>query len=185
MELKELIKNIGRALIKRKIEYMIIGGQAVLIYGEPRLTRDIDITLGLNIDGYKQIEEVIKELNLKILSENPVDFLEKTMVLPAMDEESGMRVDFIFSFSDYEKQALKRVNKINFDGIEICYASVEDLIIHKIISGRERDLEDAKIIVVKNKKIDEDYILKWLYEFEKVLNEKLVERFNKIKDAAR
>jgi len=25
---------------------MVIGGQAVLLYGEPRLTKDIDITLG-------------------------------------------------------------------------------------------------------------------------------------------
>jgi len=29
---------------------MIIGGQVVLLYGEPRLTRDIDITPGVNID---------------------------------------------------------------------------------------------------------------------------------------
>ncbi|GAH87084.1 unnamed protein product, partial [marine sediment metagenome] len=29
---------------------MIIGGQAVLLYGEPRLTRDIDVTLGDDID---------------------------------------------------------------------------------------------------------------------------------------
>jgi hypothetical protein len=29
---------------------MVIGGQAVLIYGEPRLTRDIDITLGASLE---------------------------------------------------------------------------------------------------------------------------------------
>lgn len=28
---------------------MIIGGQAVMVYGEPRLTKDIDITLGVDI----------------------------------------------------------------------------------------------------------------------------------------
>jgi len=44
---KELITKIGDALNSKSIPYMIIGGQAVLIYGEPRLTRDIDITLGI------------------------------------------------------------------------------------------------------------------------------------------
>ncbi|MEO0104475.1 MAG: nucleotidyltransferase [candidate division WOR-3 bacterium] len=150
MELKELIKNVGRELEKRGIDYMIIGGQAVLLYGEPRLTRDID--------RYKDIVEIVKELNLKIISENYLDFLKKTMVLPVIDEETGIRLDFIFSFSEYERQALKRVKKIKIDDTEICYPLVKDLIIHKIISERERDWED-----------------------EKILNEKLVERFQKIK----
>jgi len=30
---------------------MVIGGQAVLLYGEPRLTRDIDITLGIGVES--------------------------------------------------------------------------------------------------------------------------------------
>lgn len=44
--LKELLKKIASELATEKIPYMIIGGQALLIYGEPRLTKDIDITLG-------------------------------------------------------------------------------------------------------------------------------------------
>ena len=33
---------------------MLIGGQAVLLYGEPRLTRDIDITLGVDVDKIRR-----------------------------------------------------------------------------------------------------------------------------------
>ena len=44
---QQLLVELARALNRREIEYMIIGGQAVLIYGEFRLTRDIDITLGV------------------------------------------------------------------------------------------------------------------------------------------
>ncbi len=44
---EELLKKIGLALDENAIPYMVIGGQAVLLYGEPRLTRDIDITLGV------------------------------------------------------------------------------------------------------------------------------------------
>ena len=72
MELKELIKNLARALKKNRIKYMIIGGQAVLIYGEPRMTKDIDITIGLDISGLEKLKKIIKELNLK--SNNFDDF---------------------------------------------------------------------------------------------------------------
>ncbi|MDF1536455.1 MAG: hypothetical protein P1S46_08155 [bacterium] len=46
---QELIASIAASLNVRKIPYMIIGGQAVLLYGEPRLTRDIDVTLGAGV----------------------------------------------------------------------------------------------------------------------------------------
>jgi len=68
-----------------------------------------------------------------------------------------------------------------FGDTYVNYVSVEDLIIYKIISGRERDIEDLKTILIKNKKIDEKYILKWLKEFEKVLNKNLRETFMKFK----
>ncbi len=46
-----LLEKIAGGLDRHKIPYMVIGGQAVLLYGEPRLTRDIDVTLGLGPDA--------------------------------------------------------------------------------------------------------------------------------------
>lgn len=181
MELKKLIEKIAKEFEKHKIDYMIIGGQAVLIYGEPRLTKDIDITIGANIDKYWDILNIVQNLNLKILPKEPYKFVKDTMVLPLLDEKTGFRIDLIFSSTEYEKEALKRVNKIKIGDTYVNYVSVEDLIIYKIISGRERDLEDLKTILIKNKKIDEKYILKWLKEFEKILNKNLRETFMKFK----
>lgn len=39
---QNLLKKIARSLEKTSIPYMVIGGQAVLLYGEPRLTKDIN-----------------------------------------------------------------------------------------------------------------------------------------------
>ena len=63
-----LIQRIGRQLDASRIPYMIIGGQAVLLYGRPRLTRDIDITLGVNTDHFAQ--DVIIH---KMVAARPVD----------------------------------------------------------------------------------------------------------------
>jgi hypothetical protein len=39
---ERLLRKIASQLRKRDLPYMIIGGQAVLLYGTPRLTNDID-----------------------------------------------------------------------------------------------------------------------------------------------
>lgn len=180
MELETLIVKIAKILDKNNIPYMIIGGQAVQIYGEPRLTKDIDITIGLNVDSYKLLIDVIEKIALIPLIKDIENFIKETYVLPTYDKKTDFRIDFIFSFSEYEKIALSRVNKIKIKNYEIKFASLEDLIIHKIISGRERDIEDIKKIILKNKEFDKEYIQKWLYEFQNILNENLIEKFKNL-----
>lgn len=57
--IEELIARIARSLDNEKVPYMIIGGQAVLLYGRPRLTRDIDITLGVDTNRFEDLFELI------------------------------------------------------------------------------------------------------------------------------
>jgi len=166
------LARIGASLQKAEIPYMIIGGQAVLLYGEPRLTRDIDITIGINTDQLETILTVVRDLSLKPLPEDVSAFVRQTMVLPALDETTGIRVDFIFSFSPYESQAIRRANKIKILNQDVCFTSVEDLIIHKIFAGRPRDIEDVRTVILKNPGADISYIEKWLKAFDASSDEK-------------
>ncbi len=163
---EEILSRIGKVFQSHDLPYMIIGGQAVLLYGEPRLTRDIDITLGVNIDRLNDLIMVVQDLALKPIPSDIPTFVRETMVLPAIEEATGIRVDFIFSFSPYETQAIQRANKISILNQEVCFASPEDLIIHKIFSGRPRDLEDVRTILLKNPDIKFLYIENWLKEFD-------------------
>lgn len=169
---EEILSKIGASLKKHNIPYMIIGGQAVLLYGEPRLTRDIDLTLGVNTEYVDELLKVIRELSLKPIPENIKLFVQQTMVLPALEETTGIRVDFIFSFTTYEIEAIKRARKITIMGQEVCFASPEDVIIHKIFAGRPRDIEDVRSIILKNSDMDIQYIRSWLKEFDQSSGEK-------------
>lgn len=148
---------------------MIIGGQAVLLYGEPRLTRDIDITLGVDTDQLKIVLAVVKSLKLEILPDNYTEFVTQTKALPTQDPQSGIRVDFVFSNSAYERQAFERVNSVSIKNAKVDFASIEDLIIHKIFASRPRDIEDVRGILLKNQEIDKHYIEQWLKEFDLAL----------------
>ena len=179
---RRLLKKVSLQLKKDSIPYMVIGGQAVLLYGEPRLTRDIDITLGVGVDELNKLKKTVSSLSLKILVERDEEFVERNFVLPTLDEKSGIRVDFIFSFSPYERQAIERAKDIKLGRSLVRFASLEDVVIHKVIAGRARDLEDIKSILLKNQKYDSDYIEKWLKEFDKSLNEQFLKIFREIKE---
>lgn len=168
-----ILARLGATLDESNLPYMIIGGQAVLLYGEPRLTRDIDITLGVGIDHLDALLQVISQIPLTALPENVAAFVKQTMVLPAIDESTGIRVDFIFSFTPYESQAITRANRIKILGQDVSFARVEDLIIHKIFAGRPRDMEDVRIMLLKNQEIDARYIETWLMEFDAAADEKI------------
>lgn len=61
---EETISRVASALKNRHMPYIIIGGQAVLLYGEPGFTRDIDITLGVNVDSLKEVLSIAETLNI-------------------------------------------------------------------------------------------------------------------------
>jgi hypothetical protein len=180
---QQLLEAIARGLERLGIPYMLIGGQAVLFYGEPRLTRDIDVTLGVGQERLPELLEWVGGSGWQVLVEAPAKFVGKTMVLPCLEPVSGIRIDFIFSFSPYEQQALKRARRVPLGGAQVCFASLEDLIIHKVLAGRPRDLEDLRTVLLKNRTFDLEYVQRWLREFDKSLGERSLERFEEVRQA--
>jgi len=163
---EQLISRIAAELRRAGIPYMIIGGQAVLLHGLPRMTKDIDITLGVDTQALDKVVTSIAATGLEIIPDHFRSFVEKTFVLPARHQESGIRVDFIFSFVPYERQAIDRAKPVLLAGEPVLFATAEDVIIHKCFAGRPRDLEDARSILIKNPDLDQAYVRRWLKELE-------------------
>jgi predicted nucleotidyltransferase len=182
---ERLLKKVAIQLKRASIPYMVIGGQAVLLYGEPRLTRDIDITLGIGVEELSKVKKILQNMGLKILVKKDKEFVAKTMVLPALDRESGIRIDFTFSYSLYERQAIERAKDIKLGRTSVRFASLEDLVIHKVIAGRARDLEDVRSVLLKNLRYDSQYIEKWLAEFDQSLEEHFLKVFKSIEKEIR
>ena len=126
---------------------MLIGGQAVLLHGRPRLTDDIDITLGVGPSELSTVQTVCAPCGLVPLPEDVDAFVRETFVLPCHHPPSGLRVDFIFSTTPYEAQAIGRAVIVKLAGTSVPFASAEDLILHKLFAGRPRDWEDAVGVV--------------------------------------
>ena len=173
---ERLLARTARALDAAGIPYMVIGGQAVLLYGEPRFTKDIDVTLGVSLDRLDDVVAMAESAGFELLVD-PQTFTRETMVLPCQEPESGIRLDLVLSHSAYEQQALARARIVETGGESVRFASPEDLIVHKVVAGRPRDLEDVRMILLKNPDVDRGLIVQCLDEFERALEEPFLQRF--------
>jgi hypothetical protein len=178
-----LIQMIAGDLDLLHVPYLVIGGQAVLQYGEPRFTQDIDITLAVGTDKLSTLLQLAAERGWRVLPENPEVFVERTMVLPCVDTTTGIRLDFIFSTSPYERQAIARAKNARSNTSGVCYASVEDVVIQKIFAGRPRDLEDVRTIILKNRGMDLEYVRNWLKELGSAMDEDYLNTFENIRQS--
>lgn len=111
-----LLTTIARAFDTYRIPYMVIGGQAVLLYGEGRLTADVDVTLGFGPGELATVQKAVHEAGLQVLVPSPEDFVKQTFVLPCAQPASGIRVDVVFSLSPFERQAVQRARPVTIEG---------------------------------------------------------------------
>ncbi len=163
-----LLARMGGTLDRHGLPFMLIGGQAVLLHGEPRLTQDVDLTLGVGPDRIGDVLSACEDLELEPVPDDPEAFARRTFVLPALDPETGIRVDLIFSTTKYETEAIRRAVRVEIGGADVPFATAEDLIIHKLFAARPRDLEDAAGVVRrKGADLDWGYLRTWCAEFAK------------------
>jgi hypothetical protein len=116
---------------------MVIGGQAVLVHGEPRLTRDIDVTLGVSLDRLADVVAAAGAAGLKPLVD-PQSFARETLVLPCSDADTGVRVDLVFSESGYEREAIRRAVSVRIGSTDVRFVTAEDLVVHKTCARSSR-----------------------------------------------
>jgi len=136
---------------------MIIGGIAVLVWGEPRTTQDIDVTVSVPEDGLADFVDLLRS-RLTVLPANPVDFFQGTHVLP-VTTPTGVSIDIIRAGLPYEEQAIRRAVLRDLGPVRIRVCTAEDLIVHKLASTRPRDREDVVGIVARQRLLlDRSYL---------------------------
>ncbi len=102
------------------------------------------------------------------------------MVLLCSDPTSGIRVDLILSFSPFEQIAISRARPVRLGTTDVKFASLEDVVVHKVIAGRARDLEDVASILLRNPGADLSYVRNWLKDFSAAIGESYLDRLDKI-----
>ena len=163
------------------ITYMLIGGQAVHLHGEPRLTRDIDVTLGVDSSQLNRLRAAMEGIDLTPSVADVETFVRRTNVFPLTDPRGGVRVGLIFPSTPYETEAIRRAVGVVFHGVTVRFAAAEDLIIHKLVAGRARDIEDVAGVLARHPSLDESYLARWLSSFRDVVQRDFIQELAALK----
>jgi predicted nucleotidyltransferase len=151
-------EGVFRKLDQERIEYVVVGGVALVLLGVVRLTADLDLFVELGETNLKKFITVMTALGYqpKMLS---AEDLAKPDMRRQWKEEKGMRV---FSFYHPKEpmhlidifvdepipyETVKRRKKIvTAKGIHIPVVAAEDLVRLKRIAGRPQDLADIEAL---------------------------------------
>jgi len=152
-------ETIFRRLNQKKVQYLVIGGVAVNLYGFPRATGDLDLLILLEPANIKRFLGAAKAMRLIPRFPVALEDLSEPQKREEWIRHKGMKV-----FSLYDpKQPLMQIdvmmkNVINFkkawNGRKIMKAgkltipivSINDLIQLKRKAGRERDRMDIRVL---------------------------------------
>ncbi len=138
--------------------FCFIGALAVIRWGEPRLTRDVDLTL---LTGFGGEERYIDAL-LGRFRGRRVDARQFAVQYRVLLIEAGeVPVDVALGAMPFEERAVGRATAWALsDEQTIRTCSAEDLVVLKVFAGRDQDWLDVEGIVVRQgKRLDAERIL--------------------------
>ena len=128
--------------------FAIIGGMALQIWGEERLTKDVDLTI---LTQYVLDEQVIDRLLERFVPriEAAKEFALVNRVL-LLKHSSGIGIDISLGALDFEFGVVSRSKKSDFNGTMLQVCSAEDLVILKTFAARPQDWIDVERVIAKN-----------------------------------
>lgn len=139
--------------------FCFIGGLAVLRWGEPRFTRDVDVTLLCPFGKEDEVSGPLFGGGYHGRISDAGEFARRNRVL-LLQSPGGVPIDIALAALPFEESLVERSSLFEFDAesaLRTC--SAEDLIILKLFAFRPRDLLDVETIVIRQRAtLDWQYI---------------------------
>ena len=140
---KELLQLLNDCLV----DYLIVGGYAVMRYAEPRFTKDLDIWVGHSPDNSRRVFTALAHFGAPLRHDGVA---EETFSVEQTVYQIGVppvRVDILTSISGcvFEDAWGRRVPGVMY-GVPVHFISLADLIANKRAAGRASDLEHLGLL---------------------------------------
>ena len=143
-------------LYKYQVDYMLIGGVAVNLYGYSRGTGDLDILFSPSDRNKQQLIFAIDEFGYDTTEFEKKSVNEITMfTLGERTDQGHIELTNRIAGIRYEEASLRK-QQISIDGLTVSYIHYRDLLKNKQAAGRQKDLVDVKKLQ-QIRRIQENY----------------------------
>jgi hypothetical protein len=128
-----------------RVEYLIVGGFAVMKYGEPRYTKDLDVWVHNSPQNSVRVVEALTKFGAPLEHDGITaqTFTEAQVVYQI--GIAPVRIDILTEITGvkFSDAWTKRVGS-TFFGVPVHFISQDDLMANKRTLGRDSDLRDLK-----------------------------------------
>ena len=155
---KNSVVAIVTALNQRQVEYLIVGGLAVVAHGYVRFTADLDLMLSVEPDNLRHALAGLKTLGYGPRAPVELEEFLDPQIRKRWTREKNMTVFSLYSDAhrateidlfleppiDFPEAYRQRISQEVGPGVEAPFCSLADLITLKELAGRPGDLEDIR-----------------------------------------
>ena len=161
-ELKAFFTYVINVLERLGIPYMVVGGFAAILYGEPRLTIDVDIVVDMRSEHVGSFVTAFPISEYYVGEESIRDSLQRRYPFNVIQPKTGAKVDFVPLPRDpFTRAAFERRQRMEYDeaGHSATFITIEDIILAKLLAYREtgsdKHLRDARgVLVMQEEHLD-------------------------------
>lgn len=136
-------KELLQAFANAGVEYLIVGGYAVMHYSQPRYTKDLDLWLNPTLANAQRVSRAFARFGIPL-----IEIVEADLATPGTQYVIGrapMQIDFLTSLPGLDFAACWEARATaQLEETEVYYLGLADLRKAKITAGRLRDLADLE-----------------------------------------
>ena len=136
-------KELLQLLNEFDVEYLIVGGFAVMKYGEPRYTKDLDVWVDNSPENSARLVAALRKFGAPVEHDHITaeTFTGKQIVYQI--GVAPIRIDILTEVTGVEfRNAWKKRVPSTFFGVPVHFISQDDLVTNKQALGRASDLMD-------------------------------------------
>lgn len=128
--------------------FCFIGGLAVQRWGEPRQTRDVDLTLLTGFGSERPyVTELLGSFDARLPDATTFALQNRVLLLRS---PSGVGIDIALGALPFEERAVARASDWSIDDDAVLHTcSAEDLVVYKAFAGRPQDWVDIEMVLAR------------------------------------
>jgi tRNA nucleotidyltransferase/poly(A) polymerase len=138
------LKGVFKSFQQHDVRYVVIGGIAVVLYGVPRATFDLDILIEATPENAQRLLDALIDAGMGTATLTNTDEILSNEITIFKDR---VRIDVQISTPGLKfETAWKRKQTMQYQGQDFYVVSLDDLIRSKRAAGRGVDLEDVRLL---------------------------------------
>lgn len=167
----ELSLLFVRPLNRLGVRYIVSGGIAAILYGEPRLTNDVDIVVFLRVEDIRRLQEVFPSAQFYV---PPAEVIAAEIARPEKGQfnvihaDTGFKADFYTAGRDeLNAWGIRNARRMEYRGEPVAIAPPEYVIVRKLEfyreGGSEKHLRDIRsMLAISGDQVNRAELDEWI-----------------------